>query len=344
MLRSFAVIAVVFISLGNGASVLFAQFFPGYPNPYYPGFGFGSNQGNWIAPNYLYGAADLARANADATVSTEKARLLREQYNQAKIETQKKAFDQMLYEQANTPTYTEIVQGEQALILTRMLNSPTPGEIANATALNTILPYVQSISGYGTQGPPIPIPRSAVDELNVSPSGTSSVGMLRDGGQVPWPVALRGPYQRRLDPLFEAAYRATLNGTLDNKLLREIRTEMNAMRDNLRLQLKNEEIDTSTWITGIEFFHALENTVNALARPDARKQLNGTFEARGRNVQELVDYMTDHGLKFAPATPGHENAYRAVHNALVRYARAASGSGNAQVSSRMIGPPPTRER
>ncbi len=119
------------------------------------------------------------------------------------------------------------------------------------------------------------------------------------------------------------------------------------MRENLRRQLKNEEIDTSSWIQGVEFFHALENSVNALERPDARQQLSGAYAARGRNVQELIDYMTETGLKFAPATPGHENAYQVIHDAFVRYARAAQNSASFQVSNQPIAaplPPPARSK
>ncbi len=66
--------------------------------------------------------------------------------------------------------------------------------------------------------------------------------------------------------------------------------------------------------------------MNALEKPDARKQLAGAYSPRARNVQELVDFMTDNGVRFAPATPGNENAYQVVHDAFVRYARAAQSS------------------
>ena len=36
--------------------------------------------------------------------------------------------------------------------------------------------------------------------------------------------------------------------------------------------------------------------------------------------------MTDNGVRFAPASPGNENAYQVVHDAFVRYARAGQSS------------------
>src|ERR1700733_9430654 len=62
-----------------------------YPNPYYPGSGYGYG-------NTLSGAADLNRSYGDVSVQYEQARILRQQTEQAKIDTKKKAFDEMLYE------------------------------------------------------------------------------------------------------------------------------------------------------------------------------------------------------------------------------------------------------
>ena len=40
----------------------------------------------------------------------------------------------------------------------------------------------------------------------------------------------------------------------------------------------------------------------------------------------ILEFVTENGLRFSPATPGSENAYKVVHDACVRYARAAQGS------------------
>src|ERR1035438_2135639 len=87
----------------------------------------------------------------------EQARVTREQANQAKLDTKKQAFDLMMYEKANTPTYTETLTKEKAQILTRMMNFPLRSEIADGKSLNVMLPFLQSLSSGGTQGPPVPI-------------------------------------------------------------------------------------------------------------------------------------------------------------------------------------------
>ena len=197
-----------------------------------------------------------------------------------------------------------------------------------------MLPYLQSLSNVGTQGAPITLPQSAVRELNVSSSGTGSIGILRDGGRVDWPLALVGPQQKKLDKLLPAAYDATAEGKLTPKLMKDVRDSNleDNFGENLRKNgsVRNDEIETSSYLQAISFFESLDSSVDALEKPDTRKQISGAYAARGRNVQELVDYMTEKGLKFAPAAPGQETAYKVVHDACVRYARAAQSSAGFQ--------------
>ena len=313
-----------------------AQYYPPNPyNPYAPGYnanpGRGYNQGA-----YLQGQAQVMQAYGDVINSQEQARVEREKANQAKLDTRKQAFDQMMYEKANTPTYTEALTKDKANILTRLMNFPLRSEVTDGKTLNAMLPLLQALSGQGTMGPPVALPQSLVNELNLSGSGQSSVGMLRDGGHVDWPIGLQGKNQTALDKLLPEAYNAAATGKLTPKLMKQVRTEMGTMRQTLRDQCQKEEIDTSSYLQAVEFYNSLESSVNALERPDAKKQLGGAYSPRARNVQELVDFMTDKGLKFAPSAPGNENAYQATHDAFVRYARAAQSSAGLQPTSAPI--------
>jgi hypothetical protein len=186
---------------------------------------------------------------------------------------------------------------------------------------------MQSFSLQGTQGPPVALAQSMVNRLNISGTGLSSVGMLRGGGaSLDWPLALRGPEQKKLDKLIPTAVQATIAGTLELKQLTEIRAGLTSMREDLRRQIQKDEIETHTYIRAIEFYDSLIASVNTLERPEARKALGGGYAPRARNVQELVDFMTDNGVKFAPCLPGDETAYKVVHDSFVRYGRIASGS------------------
>ena len=318
-----------------------------YPNPYAPAYGnaYPRSAGPGIGTGAtLQGQADVSRAYGNVVVQQENARVIREQANQAKIDTKRKAFDEMMYEKANTPTYVEEMTKDKARILERLMNFPARGEVANGTTLNAMLPFLQSLGTYGTQGPPVQLPQSAVRDLNVSSGGSSSIGILRDGGRVDWPIALITPQQKKLDKLLPAAYDACGAGTLTPKMMKDIRTELSSMREDMRKRLKNEEIETSSYLIAIEFYNSLESSVNALERPDARKQISGVYAARGRNVQELVDYMTEKGLKFAPAAPGDENSYQVIHDAFTRYARIAQSSSGFQVANAAPTTPPSKKK
>jgi hypothetical protein len=308
-----------------------AQFYPGYRPPAYPG-GVPPVYGNPYYPqgspgyNRLNGQADVMRAYGDVVNDQEQARITREKANQAKLDTKRKAFDEMMYEKANTPTYTETLSKEKSQQLMRYMNHPIKSEITNGQTLNAMLPLLESLSSQGTQGPPVPLSQSLINQLNISGSGTSSVGMLRAGGQVDWPPALRGAQQKKIDKDLAVAYEAAMSNTLDSKIMKQLRTDMKKLREDMRQQLAKDEIEASSYMQAIEFYNALDSSVNALEKPDARKQLAGNYSPRARNVQELVDFMADNGTKFAPAVPGNENAYQAAHDAFVRYARTAQAS------------------
>jgi hypothetical protein len=297
---------------------------PGYGRPYYPNPYYNPNE---AAGNVLKGAADLNRSTGDVAIANHHAWILKEKASQEKLATQRQAFDQMMYEKANTPNYLESLSANKAQIVVRMMNFPERAEISGGKTLNTMLPLVESFTLQGTQGPPVPLAQSVVNRLNISGTGLSSVGMLRGGGAaLEWPLALRGPEQKKLDKLIPAAVEATIAGTLELKQLTEIRAGLTSMREELRRQMQKDEIETHTYIRAIEFYDSLIASVNTLERPESRKALGGGNSPRARNVQELVEYMTDNGVKFAPAAPGDENAYKIVHDAFVRYARIASGS------------------
>lgn len=348
MTRSIFVLILTLTS-ANAAFAQVGYVRPGYPvNPYRPyGYGgYGSvypNGPGYNAGAYLQGSASVMQAGGQVIVDQEQARVIREQANQAKLDTKRKAFDEMMYEKANTPTYTETLTKEKAQLLTRVMNFPVKSEVTDGKSLNIMLPYLQDLSARGSMGPPVPLPQSMVNQLNISGSGGSSVGMLRDAGHVDWPIGLQGKNQKQLDKLLPQAYTAASMGTLSPKLMKDIRTEMKTMRETLRQQCRDDQIETSSYLRAIEFYNALESSVNALERPDAKKQLGGAYSPRARNVQELVDFMTDNGVQFAPASPGNESAYQVTHDAFVRYARnAESGAGFQTLNTPRAAPAPKK--
>ena len=60
------------------------------------------------------------------------------------------------------------------------------------------------------------------------------------------------------------------------------------------------------------FLARLKESAAILQQPDVGGYLSGAYAAKGKTVRELVQYMASNGLRFAPALPGDEPAYRAV--------------------------------
>src|SRR5262249_52426921 len=155
---------------------------PYYYNPYY---GYGN-----IFGGTLLGQADVMRAYGTVITSQEQARIMREQYRQARLETKKKEFDLDQYIKANTPTFTEEQKKVARNTLKRIQTNSNPYEVTNGTALNMLLADISKFTGRKASLEPIPISEEVLKQLNVTKSA-GSIGLLRDDGKFTWPVALQ---------------------------------------------------------------------------------------------------------------------------------------------------------
>lgn len=304
------------------------QPFPFYPPVWQSGFGPGA---------VLNGQANLLQAQGQNTIMVEQARVEREKALQAKQDTRKRTFDQMMYEKANTPTFTENQEKINAMLLRRVMTMPSDAEVISGRSQNIILPFLRNLSLQGSQGPVVPIDQDMLKKINVSTGkSNTSLGPLQNGGHLDWPIILESKEQAKLaDMLVTGVSQATV-GKLDQKLFRQIRTSFDNVREEVRQKLHKNEIDGSDWLTAQRFLDPLEGAIRGLGQPGAGKFLNGTFAARGNTMQELVQNMSRQGLTFAPATAGNEAAYFALQSAMVEYANAHQNGQGFQVR---IAPP-----
>jgi hypothetical protein len=80
----------------------------------------------------------------------------------------------------------------------------------------------------------------------------------------------------------------------------------------------------------MEYIHArtflddFGKALKVLDQPDAANYFNGKYAAKGATVADLVKYMSDQGLQFAPAVAGEEAAYMALYQAMAHYDIAAN--------------------
>ncbi len=306
-----------------------AQYYP-YSNPWYynPYYGAGG---------YMKGTADVISAQGDVKTKQEQARILREKANQEKTVTKRKAFDEMMYEKANTPSFSEEMEKTKGLQTRRIMNDPTEPEITSGKAHNMLLPMLQSLTNQGIQGSPVTINPAMLQQINVTIGNEGNIGILKNGGRLDWPLPLRGPTQKKLDTLLPQAVSASAMGTIDSPLYGQVKGGVSDLHQELSTKFRKEQIDGGEYLDGKRFLDSLDSAVKMLGKAHASKLLNGSYAARGRNVQELVTSMAQQGLQFAPSTPGGEPAYYSLFNSMVAYASGAQASSGFQAR---VGPPP----
>jgi hypothetical protein len=311
---------------------------PYYPNPYYPPV-WGPGAAALGPGNTLQGGASVIQASGQLYINQEQARVEREKAEQAKLQTKKMAFDLAAYERENTPTFVEEQEKTLSMKIRRIMSQPLPAEVTRGDTLNLLLPMIKVYSDQGVPGPPQPLNPAMLKAINVTvggggPSATEGksvggAGVLRNGGKLAWPLQLKGPNQQKLDKLLPQALAQAAAGTLEQPLYTQVASTVLTMQDELRKQYHQEKIDGGSFLKGKHFLDDLAQSLKVLQDPNAVKFLDGSYAARGNTVPEVVANMTAQGLQFAPATPGGESAYFALHNAFVAYARAAqSGMGS----------------
>jgi hypothetical protein len=306
--------------------------FPGYGGmPWggggYDGYGWGLGNTSGGA---LMGAASVMNAQGQFKVSRQQARLMAEQVRAAQLENKRRAFDEYMYEQKNTPSLEAIRQEAIQAQLNRSLNNPDPTEIASASALNNVLAALEGMPTARIDSPALT--EDTLKRLNVVKGpGSSSLGLLRDEGKLVFPPAVKdlqpaeetAQMLKRLDTLARDAYAQASTGRVDADMLKkmaEISTTLNE-----RLTKLVNDTPFPQYSDGKRFLRQLDDAIAVLSQPDAGEYLpNGKNAARGKNAADLVKYMAERGLRFAPATAGDEDAYKSVHRALANYHKALS--------------------
>jgi hypothetical protein len=86
------------------------------------------------------------------------------------------------------------------------------------------------------------------------------------------------------------------------------------------------------FIESKRYLGQLGDALTALKDRNVSNYFNDNWRPRGKSVAELVKFMADKGLQFAPATPSDEPAYLALYHALAAFdagmPRVATTSGS----------------
>jgi hypothetical protein len=296
-------------------------------NPYSSSLGYGAFANPAVGPGYaLMGQADVMRAYGTVITSQEQARMMREQYYQAKLDTQKKKFDLDQYIKANTPTYVEQQANIAKQILKRVQLQSSPGEVSEGKSLNVLLDDAAKYPGK-TPVSEVTLDKDMLSHINVKPSGVgqSSLGLLRNGGKLNWPVALtellspevRGEMQAKAQALAQSAITGK---EPDHAAARDL-GQMIDKASNQLLKRAND-FGTTEYLDAGRFLSDLEASRRAVDRGTASAQVAFQKMVNNGDIQtmnDLVNTMVRKGWRFAPALPTDEAAYRALYSALVSY-------------------------
>jgi hypothetical protein len=271
---------------------------------------------------FLRGTADVMRAQSSVMLDEERARLLREQVLQSKLDTRKKTLETELWIKANTPTYTDEQAKIAKTILKRIQTNASPAEIMSGKALNVLLDDLSKHLGQRAAVGAMVLDDEVARHLNITRSGLGDLGLLRNEGRFTWPKALRdianAPEQKEIEVQAQAVVSQAANGKVDENLLSELKTNVNKLRT--QLGAKFNDVPTTQYIEGKRFLHYFEDALLALEKGDAAEYFNFQKYAPGKSVQDIAKYMIDRGLRFAPAVGSNdEAAYLAMHSFLAAY-------------------------
>jgi hypothetical protein len=305
---------------GNGANL----YSSGYgTSPYSSGYGTPSS-GYSVDPS-----AEEVKAQGQLLVNQQQAYYIREKVRAEKIDNRRKAFDEYLYEREKTPTAEDERRLLETQLVRRARNNPPVSEIWSGQALNVLLKDLDRPIGQkesvNFRAQPIALDQDGLKHINVT-RATGNIALLKNNGHLLWPVGLSGSeYQTEREQLTELAQTALKQVESSGQVSVEIIRQMSGATDRMRLQLRKEAetLSASLYIEAKGFLVSIDSAVIALRQADVHNQFTGQYALPAGTVSDLVKFMAEQRLQFAPALPEDRTAYEVLHRALAGYGQPA---------------------
>ena len=284
------------------------------PNPYYPVY-------QWQSPagSYLQGASSVISAQGQFLIDKRQGDIVREQAEQAKLDTRRKAIEQWQFEQSIQPSVADIRAKQAFENLQQMRGTPADAQIWSGEALNAMLRNIQQLPPQRSRKPSIPLDPEMVARINVTDGTTSgSLGQLGKTERTQWPFALRAPEfkdgREQIDRLMGEAKGQARNGDAQFETVRDIQRSVERMQEELKNQIK--EMTPNDYIQSLRFLRELGSTARALGESNAADLVSGKWQPEASTVDQLIAAMTKRGVHFAPARKGDEAAYTSLYHSL----------------------------
>jgi hypothetical protein len=309
---------------GPSSSVpIFNPRYPNAPQGGWPGYGYGNPYGGGYG-GYLNGAANLTVANAQYNLTTEQARIVREEANRQALQTQRATIKEMEWERKNwLQQYSPylIRERQMATDLRIALYDPTQEDIWSGEALNSIFTDLKNAESMGRTLPSVPLNPQVLAQINLNSGDTYvGAGMLRHL-KFDWPWILRQSsfdgMRQNVEQLLRKAVAQVKAGGIDITLVNQVKAAVSDALDQVGDMVQNGDITPTECIDGTRYLNEIKSSLQVLTTNDATNYFNGTYDARGATVAQLVQNMASQGLKFAPAPPGADHDYASLYRSLV---------------------------
>jgi hypothetical protein len=272
----------------------------------------------------MQGAANLTVANAQYQLTTQQARIVREQANRENLATRKATLQEQQYEsqqwqQQYDPNAMRQRDIEHAL--RSSMNDPPKAEIWSGDALNALLQNIQKAQASGVAVPPVPVPPDLLAHINVTTGTTyQGVGMLKNLTRFNWPQALRGGaykmQREEIEQMCRTAVDQVKSGNVDADLLDKLNEAVKNLGE--QVDAAAAQITPTQLVQSMRYVRELKQSFKVLQDPNVADYFS-KYKAQGGTVDQLVQNMSGQGLKFAPAAPGDEPSYTALHTDMVAY-------------------------
>jgi hypothetical protein len=304
------------------------------------GGGYGYGYGDPYS-GYMQGAASVIDSQGRYLINTQRAYLLKEQVRQSQLDYRRRLFDEWLYERANTPSRADEIERSTQRDLQYLRFNPDKTEVWSGRALNVILDDLKRVDRGHVPGGDRTVDENVLKKINVSSGkGSANLGVLKNDGKIDWPLGLRDPQlgqegdelRRQIQTLTTKAFNEAKDGRQpDPGTIKEIRASLKQLEKVLRGSVG--AIEFSQYVEAKNYLKQLNDAVNLLTEKNAADYINGKFSLanlKNNTVADVVRYMADNGLQFAPAVDGEQEAYSALHRALANYDVAANSIATEQ--------------
>jgi hypothetical protein len=281
---------------------------------------------------YMVGAAYVIDAQGRYLVNYTQAMLQMEEVRRAQLENKYREFDWWMYRRANIPSRTDEIERESREDQRYTRFAPSKTEIWSGRALNVLVESMKRTDLTKAQGGQQTIDADVLRRINLTNGKSGSIGILKNEGKISWPMGLLHPQlgaeaeelRRQIQSLITKVYNEVKDERApDPGSIREIGDCLTRLEECLRAKV--DVLGFRQYVEAKSCLRQLNEGLTALQASNVNDVINGKYSLRNlknNTISEVVAFMRDNGLEFAPACEGDYEAYISLHRALANFHQA----------------------